>query len=169
LVQVARAVGRQSVAFFHNDAANNEIYTVLLGHLQKRIEVGLIRVHPAVGKQAEKVQAASARTCILHRSKQRGVREEIAILDHQLDACTVHVDDAAGADVEVANFAVAHLSLGQANVGTAGVNQCVGIVAQQAVVGRLAGESDSVGLGFGAVAPAVEDYEDEWFGTDHRS
>ena len=97
------------------------------------------------------------------------MREELAVLDHQLDAGAVHVHDAAGADVEVADFAVAHLPVGQADEVAAGVNERVGILAQQAVVGRLAGERDGVGLGFGAVSPAVEDDEDERFGTGKGS
>jgi hypothetical protein len=45
------------------------------------------------------------------------------------------------------------------------VNESVGIFAQQAVVGRLSGERDGVGLGFGAITPAIEDDENEWFRT----
>src|SRR5215469_7867364 len=69
------------------------------------------------------------------------------------------------ADVEVPDFAVAHLAFRQANKRAAGLNQGVGIFAQQAVVSRLAGEGDGVSFGFGAITPAVEDDEDEWFGT----
>ncbi len=95
------------------------------------------------------------------------MREEFAILDHQVDARDVHVNDAAGADVEMPDFAVAHLPLGQADERPAGVDQRVGIFAQQAVVGRLARQRDGVGLGFGAVSPAIEDDENERFGTRH--
>ncbi len=77
--------------------------------------------------------------------------------------------DAAGADVEVADLAVAHLAFGQADERAAGVDERVGILAQQAVVGGLAGECDGVGFGFGAVAPAVEDDEDQRFRTCHFS
>ena len=86
--------------------------------------------------------------------------EEFAVLDHQVDAGDVHVNDAAGADVEMPNFAVAHLPFGQADRRPAGLNQRVGIFAQQAVVVGLARERDGVGFGFGAVSPAVEDDED---------
>ena len=80
----------------------------------------------------------------------------------------IHVDDAAGADVEVADFAVAHLPVGQADVRAAGLDERVGILAQQPVIGRLARERDGVGLGFGAVSPAVEDDKYEWFRTRHK-
>ncbi len=97
------------------------------------------------------------------------MREELAVLDHQVDAGDVHVHDAPGADVEMANLAVAHLPFGQADERSAGMNQRVGILAQQPVIGRLARERDGIGLGFGAISPAVEDDENEWFGTGHKS
>ena len=96
------------------------------------------------------------------------MREEFAVLDHQIDARDVHVHDAAGADVEVADFAVAHLAFGQPDKRAAGVNQRVGILAQQAVVGWLARERDGIGFGFGAISPAVEDDENERFRTGHK-
>src|SRR2546425_13368149 len=43
----------------------------------------------------------------------------------------------------------------------------VGIFAEQAIVGRLAGQRDGVGFSFGSIAPAVENDEDQWFGTRH--
>ncbi len=74
------------------------------------------------------------------------MRKEFAVLDHQLDAGNVHVNDAPGADVQMTDFAVAHLPVGQADKGAAGVDQRVGIFAQQAIVGRLARKRDRVGL-----------------------
>lgn len=110
-----------------------------------------------------KLAAASAR--ILHGFEQDRMFEEVAVLDHQLDASRVHVHDAARSNVQVANFAVAHLPIRQANVRAAGLNQRIRIFTQQAVVSRLACQCDGVSFGFGAIAPAVEDDEDEWFGT----
>ena len=127
----------------------------------------LLGVHAAVGDAGRTDAAAAAGAGILHGVEQHGMGEEFAVLDHQVDAGDVHVHDAAGADVEMADFAVAHLPFGQSDERAAGVNQRVGILAQQAVVGGLAGERDGVGLGFGAVSPAVEDDEDERFGTGH--
>ena len=97
-----------------------------------------------------------------------GLLEEWDILqllvgDEQVDARHVHVDDAACADVEMADLAVAHLAVGQADGWAGGVNRCVGEIFDEGVVGRFAGESDGVALGFGAVAPAVEDSEYDWF------
>src|SRR5579863_635556 len=95
--------------------------------------------------------------------------EELAVLDHQLDARAVHVHDASSADVKVAHLTVAHLTVGEADKRAAGLDERVGIVAQKAVVCGLAGERDRIGFGLGAIAPAVEDDEDERFGTHFAS
>src|SRR5579863_9734941 len=91
--------------------------------------------------------------------------EELAVLDHQLDARAVHVHDASSADVKMAHLTVPHLTVGKPDKRAAGLDERVGIVAQKAVVGRLAGECDGIGFGFGAVPPAVEDDKDERFGS----
>ena len=96
------------------------------------------------------------------------MREELAILDHQIDARDVHVHNAPGADVQMPDFAVAHLPLGQSNKRSAGMNQRVGILAQQPVVGRLARQRDGVGFGFGAISPAIENDQNERFRTRHK-
>ncbi len=125
----------------------------------------LLRMHAAVGHQPEQVQPALARARVLHRVEQHRMRKEFAVLDHQIDAGDVHVNDASGANVKMPDFAVAHLPLGQTNKRPTGVNERVGILAQQSVVRRLARERDGVGFGFGAVSPAVENDENERFRT----
>src|SRR5438270_10060671 len=69
----------------------------------------------------------------------------------------------------MADFTVAHLIVGQADVSPAGMDQRVGIFAQQAVVNRFASQRDGVGFGFGAISPAVEDDENQRFWMGHRS
>jgi hypothetical protein len=134
----------------------NALDFILLGHFQQRMEMSLIGMHSAVRKQAEEMKLAAAARA-LHGVKQNGLVEEFAILDHQLDAGRIHVDDAPGANVQVPDLAVAHLIVRKPNILTAGVNQRIGILTQQAVVNRLASEGDGVGFGFGAVSPAIED------------
>src|SRR5712671_3505704 len=129
--------------------------------------MSLLRMHTSIGDQAEQMKSPFSDACMLHRGQQNGMREELAVLDHQVDASDVHVHDATGPDVEMSDLAVAHLSFGQSNKRSAGVNQRVGIFAQQTVVGGLARESDGVGFRLGAVSPAVENDEDEWFGSRH--
>ena len=167
LFEIAGAVGGQRVAAVHEGMNEDAVHAVLLRHFQQRVEMSLLRMHAAIGDQAEEMQSPFAHARMLHRREQHGMRKEFAVLDHQVDAGDVHVNDASRADVEMANLAVAHLPLGQTNKRSAGMDQRVGIFAQQPVVSGLARERDGVGFGFGAVSPAVEDDENEWFGTRH--
>src|SRR5258708_32217698 len=100
-------------------------------------------MHATVRNQSQQMHLPPAGTSILHSSQQRRIRKKIAVLNHQLDASAIHEYNAPGADVEVPDLAVAHLPFGKANIGTAGVNECVGIFAQQPVICGLALESDS--------------------------
>src|SRR5215467_689267 len=105
---------------------------------------------------------------VLHGTEQCWVGEKAAVLNHEIDAGNIHVDDPASADIEVTNFAIAHLSLGKAHVFAAGVDQRVRVLAQQAVVGGLASEGDSVSFDFRAVTPPIENYENKRFRTRHK-
>src|SRR5581483_105329 len=105
---------------------------------------------------------------VLHRRDKYGVREEIPVLDHQLDARAVHMHDAARPDVEMADLAVAHLSIRQADKLAAGMDERVGIFTEQAVVGGLARQGNGIGLGFSTIAPTIEDDENKRFRTSHR-
>ena len=130
----------------------------------------LPRMHAAVRHQPEQMQLSPSQAArILHRVEQHWMREEFAVLDHQVDARDSMMHDAPGSNIQMADFAVPHLPLGQPDKRPAGVNQSVRILAQQPVIGRLARERDGVGLGFGAVSPAVENDENERFRTRHKS
>src|SRR5579884_4255942 len=122
----------------------------------------LLRVHAAIGNESEKMQAPVAGARMLHGAKQHRMLENLPVLDHQIDARDVHVDDAPGPDVQMSDFAVPHLALRQADKRTAGMDESVGILPQQPVVGRLARKSDGIGLGFGPISPAIENDQYEW-------
>jgi len=100
----------------------------------------------------------------VHGLEQGRVGEEAAVGDGGVDAGHVHADDAAGAEVEVADLGIAHLAVGEADEVLAGAEEGVGEVAQEPVVDRFAGLGYGVAVGLGAVAPAVEDGEDDGFG-----
>ena len=59
------------------------------------------------------------------------------------------------------DFGVAHLPVRQADEVLAGTQQGVWVLAQQPVVGGLARLRDGVAVGLGAVAPAIENGEDD--------
>ncbi len=161
LGDVARAGGGAGVAAVHEGVDEDALKAVLAGSAKEGVEVLLVGVDAAVGDEAEEMKLAAAVLGALHGSDDGGVLLEFVFRDELVDAGDVHVDDAAGAEIEVADFAVAHLAVGQADEVLGGADEGVGILAEQLVVGGLAGEGDGVVGGFGAVAPSVEDGEDE--------
>src|SRR5215471_3848891 len=69
----------------------------------------------------------------------------------------------------MADFAVPHLPFRQSDERSAGMDQRVGIFAQQAIVRRFARERDGISFRLGAVAPSVEDDENKWLRTHVRN
>src|SRR5437763_9223662 len=69
------------------------------------------------------------------------------------------------ADVEMPDFAISHLPLRQPNVRSAGMNQGVGVLAKEAVVGRFTRQRDRIGFSFGAISPAIKNDQNERFRT----
>ena len=127
--------------------------------------MGELRVHAALAGEPQQVQAARAR--VTHAVEQRRVAEEFARFDHPVDARHVHQHHAAGADVEVSHFAVAHLPFRQPDGGARGLDQRVGVVAQEAVIGGLSGGGDGVAFDGRRVAPAIQHREDQRFRSRH--
>ncbi len=125
-------------------------------------------MHATIGDETEKMNLAAAGAGVLHGGDQNRVGEEVAVLDHQLDASAVHVDDTARADIKMTDLTVAHLAIGQADIVSTRVNQCIGVILEQAVVDRFASEGYGVGVGIGTKTPAVENDENKRFGTQRK-
>src|SRR5690606_1647178 len=66
------------------------------------------------------------------------VGEETAVADRRVDAGQVLVDDPACAEVHVADFGIAHLPVGKADMHAGGMDQRMRTVGQQAVAGAAA-------------------------------
>jgi hypothetical protein len=158
--EIYSAVGR-SVAPVHEAVDENIFDFIFSRHLEEREEMVQVRMDAAIAQKTEKVELT--RAAAFHGFEKQGLARKFASGDELIDSCAVHVNDAAGADIQVADFAVAHLSDGKADGRTGGLDQRVGEIFQDAVVVGLAREGDGVAFGFGAVAPAVEDGEDDRF------
>ena len=122
-----------------------------------------VRMDTAVAHQSEKVKLPLPTA--FHCFEQQRLTEEFAAGNHLIHAGDVHVNDTACAHVHMAHFAVAHLSLGQADEGARGVNERVREVLQQTVIVGLARQGDGVAFRFGAESPAVENGEYDWLGS----
>src|SRR5271165_621786 len=116
-------------------------------------------MHTAVTAQAHQMEPLRAR--MAHGIEQDGILKEFAGGEHAVDARDVHVNHAAGADVEVPHFAVAHLSFGKSDEWARGVDQRVGKIAQQHVVSGLARGGDSVTFLGSRETPAIQNGENE--------
>jgi hypothetical protein len=99
---------------------------------------------------------------------------EGAVADSQVDAGEFLVDDATGAEVEVTNFRISHLSLGETDLEAAGLKSAPGVILVEAVMDRGFGEKGGVALFFGTGAagridaPAVTDEKKNGLGHPIR-
>jgi hypothetical protein len=110
----------------------------------------LVRVHAAIGKQAEQVQTALASAGGYIASSSVGFVKNSPFSIMRSILGDVHVDHSPGADVEMSDLAVAHLPGRQPDVAAAGVEERVGIFGEQAIVIGFARQRDGVGLDGGA-------------------
>src|SRR5260370_4333099 len=148
------AAARRRVAAVHEAVDENVFHLLLLGHFEQREEMMDVGVHAAIAEQTHQMQMALA--AAFHRLLEQRHALQLLVGDEQIDARDVHVHDAAGADVEMADFAVAHLAFGKADVWAGSVDQRVGKFFKQGVISGFAREGDGVAFAFGAAAPAIE-------------
>jgi len=129
-------------------------------HLHHGLDVLLVTVHAAVGEQAEHMQRAAVGHGQVHGFRELRIARELAVGNGLGDARQVLVDDAAGAEIGVPDFGIAHLPHGQADVHARARDQRVRALGPQALEVRRAGVGDGVVAGLFGMAPAVEDDED---------
>ena len=79
---------------------------------RERRDVVLVRMHAAGRHQAHDVDGAAARFHFRGEGGERAVGCERAVGDRLVDARQVLHHDAAGAEIHVADFRIAHLPLG---------------------------------------------------------
>jgi hypothetical protein len=116
-------------------------------------------VNAAVGDEPEEVHVAAAAPGTLERADERRVLGEGAVAHGEVHALQVLEQDSAGADRQVADLGVPHLSGREAD-GLTGCRQArVRVLAPQAVEDRRFGELDRIARPGGSTAPAVEDDE----------
>ena len=114
-----------------------------------------VRVHSAVGDEAEQVHVFAA----LERSRQSRVLEEGAVLDCLVHAHEVLKEHSAGADREMADFAVPHLPWRKPDRAARGFELRVRKGSPQTVEVRSLRELDGVAGPGRCAAPTVEDDE----------
>ncbi len=124
--------------------------------LQKRVDAG-------VADQAEKMQISSAGKGPADRLVQFRVLVKFSAENLLGDGNGFLIDDASGADVLMADFAVAHGSVGQSHVESAGMNQRGGISAHDSIGDGMFCQEDGVGaipFRIGIFSPTIADDDD---------
>ena len=161
LLEVAEATGGQGIAAVHEGVDEDVGELMLGGHADEGIEMALVGVDTAVGEEADEVQGAAFLCGQFVGTGEGGVGVEGAVEDGGVDAGHVHADDAAGTEVEVAYLGVAHLAVGEADEVVTCLEEGVGVFAEELVVDGFAGLSYGVAVGLRAIAPAVQDGEND--------
>ena len=100
-----------------------------------------------------------------HARDERRILEERSVADRFADAHEVLHHDAAGAEVQVSDFAVAHLSLGKPDRAAGRLEQRPRVSRDERVPGRGVRQRDGVALALGAISPAVEHDEHDRAGV----
>ncbi len=141
------------------------LHAFLLGHLQQRVKMRELCVDTPLTREPQQMQTPGAR--VMHGGEQRRVVKELARLDHQIEPHDVHQQHPAGANIEVPDFAVAHLAVRQSDEVAGGVDQRVRILTQKFVIGGLARGGDGVALHGRGEAPAIENRQDQRLRSRH--
>src|SRR5699024_448735 len=118
----------------------------------------------AVTEQSHHVKCAVVVIHMVHCTEQDLIVEEIAVFDGFVDACQTLIDDAAGTDIEVADFRVAHLAFRETYIKTACRQFIMRVFLKEAVEIRLVGSLDRIPFHFIPVGEAVKDDQSNWSG-----
>lgn len=109
--------------------------------------------------ETHKVQRVSCLLCVGIGIFDFRVVHNGAIGDGAVDFYQILINDASGADVEVTNFAVTHLSVRKSDVFARSLKFGVGIFLNEAVPIRLGSLVYSVAVVVGTDAPAVQNHQ----------
>ena len=137
------------------------------GELEQRAEVVDVRVHPAVGHEAEEMYRATTFLRAAERAQERLVGEERPVLDRACHPHEILVEDPAGPDRQVADFRVAHLAVREPDRRARRCELRVRIARPQPVKDGCLCQLDGVARPGRRAAPTVED-DERYQGHDAR-
>ncbi len=159
LLDEALAAARVGIAAVH-EAMDERIVDLVLGGDVAQLEKMLQRrVHAPVGRKTHEVDTDAVLLGVLERADDLGILHDRIVAASAVDLYQILVDDAAGADIEVADLRIAHLAVGQADVLAVGAQLRVGIFFGHGrnIIGMNGG--NDIRLVMAAVAPAVENHQ----------
>jgi hypothetical protein len=109
----------------------------LLGYLEKSEQVVDVRVNTTVRDETEQVETAVALLCVGEALDDIVDLVELALLDGLVDADNVLPHDSAGTNVQVADLAVAHQTLGKTDGERRGLELSIALGDSAAILGEL--------------------------------
>ena len=136
LLDVRLCALRRHIAAVEEGVDVDVLDALLLCHLEQCVEVALVAVYAARGNEAEQMDSAAIGLGILHDLDEDFVLEEVAVLNITRDARELLVDEAAGTDVRVTDFRVAHLAVRQADEFAGSLQVARVVVCHEAVEDR---------------------------------
>ena len=128
----------------------------------------LMAVHAAGAEQADQMADATGCLEVVDKSGQRRILSQRAVGHRRVDARQILHDDTPGAQVHVPDLGIAHLALGQTHFLGRGIQARARTRGDQTVPGRCLGQGNGVVGGRFAVAPSVQDAQDDGSGVFGR-
>ena len=126
-------------------------------HVEHGVDVVLVAVHAAIGEQTENVQRAAIGLELGDDFLERGVAREVAAGDGAVDTGVFLIHHPSCADIEVADFGVAHLPRRQAHSRFGRLDQGVRIAIPVMVEVRFSGTGDGIEVVGPATTEAIQD------------
>ena len=127
--------------------------------LHQRLQMGEHAVHAPVGDKAQQMNPPGSRLGGANQLGQHGTYGQGAVLDGQIDAHDVLIDDAPGSEVQVADLGVAHLSVGQTDVTAHALEFPLRAGRQEGVHMRSPGQAHGISRTRSGLAPAVQNQQ----------
>ena len=114
-MDVAFAAFRRHIASIHKAVDEHILQAVVPRQLHECIQVRQVTMYAAVAAKAVKVQRGTVLFAVFDRAEESGIFEEVPVLNGFRDARQLLIHHAPGADVQVADLGIAHLSCREAH------------------------------------------------------
>ena len=133
LVQVNGSALGGRVASIGDHMDGDIVQSLFSGPLEQSAEVIHMAVNAAVGAESEQMKGSTLRPKSIGQGLKAGDGAQLLVADRIADSNQFLANDPSGANGEVADFGVTHLAIGQAHMGTTGLNQRLGIRMPQCI------------------------------------
>src|SRR5882757_4572027 len=167
LFEIPNAARGQGIAAVEKGVDKDLLHPLLFCRQQKGVQMRLLRVNAPIGDQAQQVQGASPFAGVLQRLHDHRMPEKFAGANEIVNARDVHVHHSSRADVQVTDFAVTHLPIGQADEVIRSMKQTMRIFRQEPVVTRLTRQCYRIGETLRTITPAIQNGEYNRFFQRH--